>query len=143
MRERYRSQLIKNQFTICGCFLKFEKNFVDKWELHYFFHSGIIEKEIMGRPPGPIGGIGVKIFSLLLWVGQFGFSILFPTLFFLILGVWLQNRFQLGIWIVLLCGVLGLLTSICTTRSCLHSLRKAADEASNHKQRPIAFNDHK
>ena len=85
----------------------------------------------------------MKIFSLLLWVGQFGFSILFPTLFFLLIGAWLQSRFQLGIWIVLLCGALGFLTSISTTRSCLRSLRKAAVEASGHRERPVAFNDHK
>ena len=40
-------------------------------------------------------------------------------------------------------GILGLLTSISTTRSCLRSLRKAAEEASSRKEPPIAFNDHK
>lgn len=85
----------------------------------------------------------MKILNLLLWVGQFGFSILFPTVFFLLAGVWLQNRFSLGIWVVLLCGVLGLMTTVSTVKACLHSLRKAAEEASGTKSRPVSFNDHK
>lgn len=84
----------------------------------------------------------MKILALLTWVGQFGLSIIFPTLFFLILAVWLQNKYQLGMWIILVLGILGVLTSISTARSCLRSLRKAADEVSGEKQVPLSFNDH-
>ena len=85
----------------------------------------------------------MKILNLLMWVGQFGFSIIFPTLFFLILAVWLQNKYNLGVWIIILCGIVGLLTTVSTVKACLHSLRKAAEEASSNKPRPISFNDHK
>lgn len=84
----------------------------------------------------------MKILNLLMWVGQFGFSIIFPTLFFLLLGSWLQHKFSLGMWIMIVFGILGILTTISTTKSCLHSLRKAADEASGDHPRPISFNDH-
>ena len=84
----------------------------------------------------------MKFISLLTWVGQFGLSVIFPTLFFLILANWLQEKFALGMWIVVLLGILGVLTSISTARSCLHSLRKAADEAASKEPPPIAFNDH-
>lgn len=84
----------------------------------------------------------MKILSLLMWVGQFGLSIIFPTLLFLMLGVWLQNKFSLGIWVSILCGILGLLTSYSTTKSCLKSLRKAAEDASDRKYPPIGFNQH-
>jgi len=84
----------------------------------------------------------MKILSLLMWVGQFGLSIIFPTLLFLMLGVWLQAKFSLGIWVLILCGILGLLTSYSTTKSCLHSLRKAAEDASDRKDPPIGFNQH-
>lgn len=84
----------------------------------------------------------MKILYLLTWVGQFGLSVIFPTLFFLILAVWLQNKFGLGMWIVVVFGILGVLTSIQTTRSCLHSLRKATEEASEKKGTPVSFNDH-
>lgn len=85
----------------------------------------------------------MKILNLLMWVGQFGFSVIFPTVFFLYLAVWLQNKFGLGMWVLIVFGVLGVLTSISTTRSCLHSLRKAAEEVSGKKEPPVSFNDHK
>lgn len=85
----------------------------------------------------------MKILNLLMWVGQFGFSIIFPTVFFLYLAVWLQNKFGLGMWILVLCGILGVLTTISTAKSCLRSLRKAAEEASGSGEPPVSFNDHK
>ena len=84
----------------------------------------------------------MKFLSLLMWVGQFGLSIVFPTLFFLLLGVWLQARFGLGLWIVVLLGFAGVLTSVQTARSSLRSLRTAAEEAADSKEPPICFNDH-
>ena len=84
----------------------------------------------------------MKILNLLMWVGQFGFSVIFPTLFFLLLAVWLQQKFLLGGWIIIAFGILGVLTSISTTKSCLRSLCKAAEEASGSKKPPVGFNDH-
>jgi len=84
----------------------------------------------------------MKLLALLTWVGQFGLSVIFPTLFFLLLAVWLQTKFQLGMWIVVVLGILGVLTSVSTARSCLRSLRKAADEVSGEKPAPISFNNH-
>lgn len=84
----------------------------------------------------------MKFIALLMWVGQFGFSAIFPTVFFLLLAVWLQGKFGFGMWIVAVFGILGVLTSISTTRSCLRSLRKAVEEAGNQKKPPVSFNDH-
>ena len=84
----------------------------------------------------------MKFIALLVWVGQFGFSVIFPTVFFLLVAVWLRGKFGFGMWIVAVFGVLGILTSISTTRSCLRSLRKAAEEASGKKEPPVSFNDH-
>ena len=84
----------------------------------------------------------MKFISLLMWVGQFGFSAIFPTVFFLLSAVWLQSKFGLGLWIVVVFGILGVLTSVSSARSCLRSMRKAAEEAAGKKQHPISFNDH-
>ena len=84
----------------------------------------------------------MKFLQLLTWVGQFGFSCIFPTVMFLLLGVWLQQKFHLGVWILILLGILGIMTSIQTARSCMHSLRKAAEDASDRKDPPIGFNHH-
>lgn len=85
----------------------------------------------------------MKILNLLMWVGQFGFSVIFPTVFFLYIAVWLQNKFDLGMWVLIVFGILGVMTSISTTRACLRSLCKAAEEVSGKKKPPVSFNDHK
>ena len=79
--------------------------------------------------PG-LHGDEMKYLSLLTWVGQFGFSCLFPTCIFLMLGVYLQGRFDLGVWIVIVLGIIGFLTSISTARACLQSMRKEIDRIS-------------
>lgn len=84
----------------------------------------------------------MKLLLLLTWVGQFGLSCIFPALFFLILGTWLQQKFSLGVWIVILMGILGIITSVQSARSCLAALRRAAEEASNRKEPPVSFNHH-
>ena len=85
----------------------------------------------------------MKLLNLIMWVTQFGLSILFPFCFFLILAVWLQAKYALGVWVVVVLGILGFLTSISTARSCLHSMKKAAQELASSEPPPIAFNDHK
>ena len=62
----------------------------------------------------------MKILNLLMWVGQFGLSILFPTVFFLLAGF----------------------SSFRTAKVCLHSLCKAAEEMSDRKKPPVGFNQH-
>ena len=84
----------------------------------------------------------MKILSLLLWVTQFGLSCLFPFCLFLYLAAWLQNKYALGGWIFLVLGLIGLLTSISTVRSCWHSMKKEADKLSDKKAPPVAFNKH-
>ena len=72
----------------------------------------------------------MKYLSLLIWVGQFGFSCIFPTCLFLMLGIYLQRRFDLDVWIVIVLGIIGFLTSLSTARSCLRSIRKEIDRIS-------------
>lgn len=76
------------------------------------------------RTFGIMGGVEMKYLSLLMWVGQFGFSCLFPVCVFLMLGAYLQNRFETGTWVVVVLGIIGLLTSISTARSCLRAMRR-------------------
>ncbi|MBR3753447.1 MAG: AtpZ/AtpI family protein [Ruminiclostridium sp.] len=84
----------------------------------------------------------MKFLSLLMWVGQFGFSVLFPTCFFLFVAVWLQQKFELGIWIVAVLGVIGLLTSFSTAKSCLQAILKEIERNSDRRDPPPSFNDH-
>ncbi len=85
----------------------------------------------------------MKLLNLLMWVTQFGLSGLFPICFFLLIAVWLKQKFALGMWIIIALGILGCLITISTVRANLKSLRKAADEVASSEPPPIAFNDHK
>ena len=80
--------------------------------------------------------------KLLLWVTQFGLSLLVPPCLLLWLAVWLQNRFGLGMWIIAVLGILGLLIAFGTAKANLRAMRKDAEEAGRKDQPPIAFNDH-
>lgn len=84
----------------------------------------------------------MKYLSLLMWVTQFGLSALFPVCFFLLLAVWLRQKFALGLWIVAVLGILGLLVSFSTAKHSLRSLLKEMERASDRKDPPPAFNDH-
>ncbi len=84
----------------------------------------------------------MKHLHLLIWLTQFGLSILFPIGGFLLLGVWLQSKFSLGSWIILLCIILGLLTAVSTVRTNLRTMCLAADKAAPPPPPTIAFNDH-
>ena len=85
----------------------------------------------------------MKILSLLMWVTQFGLSGLFPICFFLLLAVWLKQKFSLGMWIIIVFGILGVLITISTVRANWKAMRKAANEAAGSEPPPMAFNDHK
>ena len=87
----------------------------------------------------------MKFLSLIVWVTQFGVSLVFPPIVFLWLGFWLHNDRGVGGWIIALCGVIGFLTSVSTAKSCWNSMMKAAMEASGRDENeppPVAFNDH-
>ncbi len=83
-----------------------------------------------------------KILSMILWVIQFGLSVLFPLCAFLLLGTWLRNRYGAGMWLVAVMGILGLLTSFSTARSCIRALCREAKEAGSREKPPEAFNRH-
>lgn len=84
----------------------------------------------------------MKFWSLLIWVTQFGLSVIFPVCFFLLIAAWLRNAYGLGNWILILCGVLGVLTTVSTVKSCIRSLRRDAERAADSEKPPLAFNDH-
>lgn len=84
----------------------------------------------------------MKFWSLLIWVTQFGFSAVFPLCFFLILANWLRSNYGLGVWVTVVAGVLGALTTISTVHSCIRTMRKDAKRAGSEQEPPIAYNDH-
>lgn len=83
----------------------------------------------------------MKTLSLILWVTQFGLSVLFPPCFFLLLASWLQSAHDWGIWTTFAGGFLGILISISTARANWRAMKKEAER--DNPPPPVSFNDHK
>ena len=49
----------------------------------------------------------MKELNMLIWITQLGMSVAVPLAGFTLLGLWLRDRFCLGIWAVLVCCAVG------------------------------------
>ena len=83
----------------------------------------------------------MKILELILWVTQFGFSILFPPCLLLLLAHWLHTSHGWGMWTMAAAGILGLLISVSTARANWKAMKKLAG-LDKPGDRPVSFNDH-
>ncbi len=85
----------------------------------------------------------MKNLNLILWLTQLGYSVAFPLAGFTLLAVWLQRRFDLGIWIVLAGVALGLYCAVDGFRSSLKIMERLGREDKNEETPPpVSFNDH-
>lgn len=85
----------------------------------------------------------MKNLSMIVWLTQLGFSIAFPLAGFILLAVWLRERFSLGPWVLVAGIVLGFAGAVDGLR---HSL-KVMELLSKNNQKdeeppPVAFNSH-
>ncbi|MBQ6852453.1 MAG: AtpZ/AtpI family protein [Oscillospiraceae bacterium] len=83
----------------------------------------------------------MKNLSLLIWLTQLGLSVAMPLGGFLLLAVWLRQRFDWGVWVIIAGVVLGL---ICAADGLRTSL-KAMERMSRQKKEDdgtVSFNDH-
>jgi hypothetical protein len=82
----------------------------------------------------------MKDLTLLAWLTQLGFSVGFPLAGFILLAVWLRDRFGLGNWVLWIGIGVGFISAMDGLRVSL----KAMDRISRKKDDPppIAFNDH-
>ena len=83
----------------------------------------------------------MKNLSLLTWLSQLALSVAVPLLGFIWLGVWLRNRFSWGIWIVIVCVVLGLVFAMDGLRYSLKLMERLAKNETEQETR-ISFNEH-
>lgn len=83
----------------------------------------------------------MKFFKDLIWITQLGLSIVVPLFLFTQGSVWLRNRFDLGVWIVILGLVLGLYSAFSAARVFARIyLPKEKDEKKDVS--PISFHEH-
>ena len=83
----------------------------------------------------------MKDLNLLVWLSQLGLTVVAPPVGFILLGVWLRNRFAWGNWVIWVAVALGL---YCMVTGFISSLRMlSAISAEKKKNKPsVSFNDH-
>lgn len=84
----------------------------------------------------------MKDLSMLVWLSQLGLSVAAPLAGFILLAVWLNERFSLGVWVIWVGVVLGLIVAIQGLRSSLKTLEQLSRSKSEKEPPPVSFNDH-
>lgn len=87
----------------------------------------------------------MKLVRTVTLLGQFGFTFITPPVVMGLLGWWLQDRFGLGLWVMLICLLLGLMTSFAGAlrfyRRVMLQIGKRA-EAEAPTEKPVVFYRH-
>ena len=83
----------------------------------------------------------MKNLSLLVWLTQLGFSVAVPLGGFVLLAIWLQRRFDLGAWVIVLGVVLGVIGAIDGLRNSLKAMERMSGDKKEEKP-TVSFNDH-
>lgn len=78
----------------------------------------------------------------LVWLTQFGLSVVSPPILFLLGAVWLKNHFGLGGWVVLVGLLIGIAGSVGNLRSSLKSIDREGKADTPKAPPPISFNKH-
>lgn len=83
----------------------------------------------------------MKQWGLLIWIPQFGISVVVPLIGFLMLAVWLRDRFGWGQWVIWVGIFFGIFTAAIGVRDTVKAMaltegRKKEDSHS------VSFNNH-
>ena len=83
----------------------------------------------------------MKNLKLLTWLTQLGLSTALPPLGFVLLAVWLRDRWGWGSWVLWVGIVLGLVFAINGLRTSLKAMQIMAKD-NKEAPPPVSFNDH-
>ncbi len=83
----------------------------------------------------------MKNAKLLIWLTQLGLSTALPLAGFILLAVWLHQKFQWGVWVVIAGVILGIICAVDGLRSSLKAMERMGNDK---KESPpaVGFNDH-
>jgi hypothetical protein len=84
----------------------------------------------------------MKNISLIVWLTQLGFSVALPPAGFILLAVWLRNRFDLGLWVLWVGIIIGLCGAIDGLRSSLKAMERLSKDKPDDTPPPVSYNDH-
>lgn len=75
-------------------------------------------------------------------LGQLGFQLITPPVVMALVGWWLQSRFGLGIWIMLVCLAVGLCTSGASAYRFYRKLMESGRKEDQTRNKPVNFYRH-
>lgn len=83
----------------------------------------------------------MKDLNLLVFLTQLGFTVAFPLAGFVLLAVWLRDRFQWGSWVICAGLALGLICAVTGFRDSLKTMERLSRDPKK-KDPPVSFNEH-
>lgn len=87
----------------------------------------------------------MKELSMLVWLTQLGMGVAMPLVGFVWLGVWLQKKFSLGAWCVIVFCIIGMISAIDGLRMSLKTMErldKTKKKKKTSEPKGVSFNDH-
>ena len=85
----------------------------------------------------------MKEWNLLVWLTQLGISVAGPLAGFILLAVWLRQRFDLGIWVLLVGLVLGISGAVDGFRVSMKAMEQMSkNKPGQNDPPPVSLNDH-
>ena len=84
----------------------------------------------------------MKHVNLLVWITQLGLSIAVPFTGFLLLALWLRNRFGWGNWIVIIGILVGLISAADSFFVAMKAMQRSTPDKTEEDPPPVSFNDH-
>ena len=86
----------------------------------------------------------LKVVKAVSYMGQLGFTLLTPPLVLICLAWWIEDRFDVGTWVMALALVIGLITSAV---SAYQLYRRILADSKKHKpkdevEKPVVFYHH-
>ena len=85
----------------------------------------------------------MKNLNLIVWLTQLGISVAAPLAGFTLLALWLQQRYALGKWVVLVGLFLGLWSAISGFCTSLRTMRKLSDGKKDKEEHDVVVDTNK
>lgn len=82
----------------------------------------------------------MKYLKDLIWITELGLSVATPLALFVLVAVWLQNRFALGGWVIILGLFLGLYTAFSAAR--VFARFYIGKKPKKEDEPPVTFREH-
>ena len=83
----------------------------------------------------------MKDLNLLVWLTQLGLSVAVPLAGFILIAVWVRQKWEVGNWVILIGVVLGVLCALDGLRQSLKAIERMNKDKKQEKP-PVSFNDH-